>query len=35
MAKAIFLSEHVGHIRYLGYMLNLMVRKVMKKIKMI
>jgi hypothetical protein len=35
ISKAIFLSEHVGHIRYLGYMLNLMVRKVMKKIKMI
>ncbi len=35
ISKAISLSEHVKHIRYLGHMVNLMVRKVIKKIKMI
>ena len=33
ISKAISLSEHVEHIRCLGNMLNLMVRKVMKKDK--
>jgi hypothetical protein len=33
ISKAISLSEHVEHIRCLGHMLNLMVRKVIKKDK--